>query len=76
MFKTVAGINMVQVQYRGSAPAIADLLGGQVKKFKISLCNSDLAPPISHRANAGAMRFANVRPTASGRATADWYKID
>jgi tripartite-type tricarboxylate transporter receptor subunit TctC len=31
MFKMVAGINMVQVQYRGSGPAIADLLGGQVQ---------------------------------------------
>jgi tripartite-type tricarboxylate transporter receptor subunit TctC len=31
MFKMVTAINMVQVQYRGSAPAIADLLGGQVQ---------------------------------------------
>jgi tripartite-type tricarboxylate transporter receptor subunit TctC len=31
LFKMMAGINMVQVQYRGSAPAIADLLGGQVQ---------------------------------------------
>jgi tripartite-type tricarboxylate transporter receptor subunit TctC len=31
LFKTMTGVNMVQVQYRGSAPAIADLLGGQVQ---------------------------------------------
>jgi tripartite-type tricarboxylate transporter receptor subunit TctC len=62
LFKMMTGANMVHVPYRGGAPAIADLLGGQVKKCKISLCNSDHALPISRRANAGAMRFANVRP--------------
>jgi tripartite-type tricarboxylate transporter receptor subunit TctC len=31
LFKMMTGINMVEVQYRGSAPAIADLLGGQVQ---------------------------------------------
>jgi glutathionyl-hydroquinone reductase len=41
------------------------LIGGQVKKCTISLCNSDQALPISRRANAGAMRFANVRPIRS-----------
>jgi tripartite-type tricarboxylate transporter receptor subunit TctC len=30
MFKVMAGINMVHVPYRGGAPAIADLLGGQI----------------------------------------------
>jgi Tripartite tricarboxylate transporter family receptor len=68
MFKMVAGINMVQVQYRGSAPAIADLLGGQVEKRNMSLWHSDQTLPIFRRANAGAMSFANVRPTRRRKA--------
>ena len=31
LFKTMAGVNLVHVPYRGGAPAIADLLGGQVQ---------------------------------------------
>jgi len=31
LFKAMAGINMVHVPYRGSTPAITDLLGGQVQ---------------------------------------------
>jgi tripartite-type tricarboxylate transporter receptor subunit TctC len=31
MFKKMAGINMVHVPYRGAAPAVTDLLGGQVQ---------------------------------------------
>ena len=31
MFKMMTGVNMVHVPYRGSAPAVTDLLGGQVQ---------------------------------------------
>ncbi len=31
LFKMMAGVNMTHVPYRGSAPALADLLGGQVE---------------------------------------------
>jgi len=33
LFKMMAGVNMVHVPYRGGAPALADLLGGQVQVF-------------------------------------------
>jgi len=59
----MAGVTMTHVPYRGEGTALTDLLGGQVKKCEILLCHSDLALQISRRANTGAMRFANVRPT-------------
>jgi len=31
LFKMMAGVNMTHVPYRGSAPALTDLLGGQVQ---------------------------------------------
>jgi len=31
LFKMITGVNLVQVQYRGGAPAVADLLAGQVQ---------------------------------------------
>jgi hypothetical protein len=31
LFKMMAGINMIHVPYRGGAPALTDLIGGQVQ---------------------------------------------
>src|SRR4029450_1029019 len=31
LFKMVAGVNMIHVPYRGGAPMVADLIGGQVQ---------------------------------------------
>jgi tripartite-type tricarboxylate transporter receptor subunit TctC len=33
LFKTMANVNMVHVPYRGAAPALTDLLGGQVQVY-------------------------------------------
>jgi tripartite-type tricarboxylate transporter receptor subunit TctC len=33
LFKMMAGVNMVHVPYRGSGPALTDLIGGQVQVF-------------------------------------------
>jgi tripartite-type tricarboxylate transporter receptor subunit TctC len=33
MFKMMAGLNMVHVPYRGGAPAVTDLIGGQVQVY-------------------------------------------
>ena len=40
LFKTMAGIDMAHVPYRGAGPALVDLLGGQVQVFFSSLPSS------------------------------------
>jgi tripartite-type tricarboxylate transporter receptor subunit TctC len=40
LFKTMAGINLLHVPYRGSAPMLSDLLGGQVQASFDSLATS------------------------------------
>jgi tripartite-type tricarboxylate transporter receptor subunit TctC len=40
LFKTMAGIDMVHVPYRGSAPAITDLLSGQVQVMFDTMASS------------------------------------
>ena len=37
LFKMMAGVNMRHVPYRGAAPALTDLLGGQVRKTRPQL---------------------------------------
>jgi tripartite-type tricarboxylate transporter receptor subunit TctC len=40
LFKTMTGISMVHVPYRGSGPALTDLLGGQVQVMFVDLPSS------------------------------------
>jgi tripartite-type tricarboxylate transporter receptor subunit TctC len=54
LFKMMTGINMVHVPYRGGAPALTDLLGGQVQVMFNSL------PPSIDYFRAGTLRALAV----------------
>ena len=58
LFKMMAGVNMVPVPYRGDAPAIADLIGGQVQVYFGTIGGS-----IEH------IRASKLRPLAMCSAT-------
>ena len=57
LIKSMAGINMVHVPYKGSGPALADVLGGQLQ----ALCSS-LAGLLPH-IKAGRVRALGVTTT-------------
>jgi tripartite-type tricarboxylate transporter receptor subunit TctC len=40
LFKIMAGLNMLTVQYRGDAPALTDVLGGQVQVYFPSIASA------------------------------------
>jgi tripartite-type tricarboxylate transporter receptor subunit TctC len=84
LFKMMTGINMVHVPYRGGAPALTDLLGGQVQVMFNSL------PPSIDYFRAGTLRALAVTtamraealpgiPTVDefvpGYETSGWYGI-
>ena len=54
LFKITAGVNMIHVPYRGLAPALTDLLGGQVQVIFSSL------PPAIEYIRAGKLRAIAV----------------
>ena len=62
LFKTMAGVSMTHVPYKGSAPAVTDLLGGQVQLM------FDNLPSALPQIKAGKLRALAV--TSAQRASA------
>src|SRR5438874_3039288 len=58
LFKMMSGINMVHVPYRGSAPALTDMIGGQVQVM------FDNIPTSIEHIRAGRLRVLAVTGTA------------
>ena len=62
LFNTMAGVKMVHIPYKGGAPAMADLLGGQVQLMFDNLANA--LPNVK----AGKLRALAVTTLARSRA--------
>jgi len=65
LFKLMAGVELVHVPYRGGAPAIADLLGGQVQVM------FSAAPPSAEYIRAGRLRALAVTTSTRWEALSD-----
>jgi tripartite-type tricarboxylate transporter receptor subunit TctC len=65
LFKMMAGVNLVHVPYRGSAPALSDLLGGQVQ------VTFDPVPASLEFIRAGKLRALAVTTTTRSEALPD-----
>src|SRR5262245_44720294 len=65
MFKMMTGVNMLHVPYRGSVPALTDLMSGQVQVMFDNLPSS-----IEH-IRAGRIRALAVTPAARSQALSD-----
>jgi tripartite-type tricarboxylate transporter receptor subunit TctC len=65
LFKHVTQINIVHVAYKGTAPAIVDLLAGQVQ-----MVFSTMPPPLPH-VKTGKLRALGVSTARRSKATPD-----
>jgi tripartite-type tricarboxylate transporter receptor subunit TctC len=65
LFKYMAGVDMIHVPYRGDAPAITDLLGGQVQVFFATLASA------IENIKAGRLRAMSVTTSARQEALPD-----
>ena len=65
LFKAMAGVNMVHVPYRGLAPALIDLMGGQVQAVFSTM------PPAIKFVKAGKLRALAVTSKARYEALPD-----
>ena len=68
LFKMTAGIEMLHVPYRGSAPMVTDLLGGQVQAAVDNL------PASIEHIRAGKLRALAVMSATRWHALIDWER--
>jgi tripartite-type tricarboxylate transporter receptor subunit TctC len=64
-FKIMAGVSLVHIPYRGAAPALTDLLGGQVQ-----VCSTDISL-LSEYIRAGRLRALAVMTATRSEALPD-----
>src|SRR5260221_9900456 len=69
LFKAMTGTDIVQVQYRGSAPALTDLLAGQVQ------LGFDTMPASIEYVRAGKLRALAVFTLARSQARPDLLSL-
>jgi tripartite-type tricarboxylate transporter receptor subunit TctC len=65
LFKMMTGIDMLTVRYRGDAPALTDLMGGQVQVYFSAM------PPAVELIKAGKVRALAVTTAARSQALPD-----
>jgi tripartite-type tricarboxylate transporter receptor subunit TctC len=65
LFKTMAGVDMIHVPYRGAAPAVADLIAGQVQ---VVFCTM---PASIEQIRAGKLRALGVTTASRSEALLD-----
>ncbi len=70
LFKSMAGVNMVHVPYKGAAPALNDLLGGQIPVM------FDSIPGVIQHIQAGKLRPIGVTSAKRSDALPDVPTID
>lgn len=58
LLKVTAGLHMVHIPYRGAAPALGDLAGGQIQAMMVDMA-----------AGAGFIKSGKIRPIAVANAT-------
>ena len=70
LFKDMAGVNMVHVPYKGAAPALNDLLGGQIPMM------FDSVPGVIQHIQSGKLRALGVTSLKRSPALPDVPTID
>ena len=60
LFKSMAGVNIVHIPYKGSGPGLTDLMGGQIEVMFVA---ASVAPPLVKAGKVRALAVTTAQPT-------------